>query len=156
MWSGLIGQWPSQKICQALRLTCKVSNRSEFNFYKRTIIFYFTPTCKVYLCQFSHRNLWILFFQTLNYNQEELSPQHFQRVGNYGQYQSCWTNSPKSPCNSMGPSYFDIRTPVFKVLTLDSTYIKFEYVKWSTYIKFEYVFRVICSKKTVRKLKVCK
>jgi hypothetical protein len=56
----------------------------------------------------------------------------------------------------MGPSYFDIRTPVFKVLTLDSTYIKFEYVKWSTYIKFEYVFRVICSKKTVRKLKVCK
>ncbi len=43
----------SQKIaniCQALRLTCKVSN---------------PLTCKVYMFEFSHRNLWILFFQTL-------------------------------------------------------------------------------------------
>ncbi len=96
--------------------------------------------------QFSHRNLWIIFFQTFNHNQEELSLQRSQRVESHGQCKSCWTDSPKSPCNSMGPLYFDICTPVFNIRTLDSMYIKFEYVKWiSRYIEFEYVFRVICS-----------
>jgi hypothetical protein len=31
--------------------------------------FQFPLTCKVYMFQFSHTNLWILFFQTLNHNQ---------------------------------------------------------------------------------------
>ncbi len=76
------------------------------------------------------------FLQTLNHNhQEELSLQHTQRVGSYGQFQPWWTDSPKSPCNSMGPWYFDIRTRGFNIRTLDSA--KFEYVKGSTYIEFE-------------------
>jgi hypothetical protein len=41
----------------------------------------------------------------------------------------------------------------YTVHTLDSTYIEFEYVKWSTYIEFEYIFKVIRSKKTVHKSK---
>jgi hypothetical protein len=68
---------------------------------------------------------------------EELSPQHSQRVGSYEQFQARWTDSPKSSCNSMGPLYIDISTPVFVMRTLDSTYIEFKYVKWSTYIKFQ-------------------
>jgi hypothetical protein len=54
VWSGLIGQWPSQKIAKicnkALRLTCKLSS------------------FHLHLFQFSHTDLWILFFQTLNNN----------------------------------------------------------------------------------------
>jgi hypothetical protein len=65
------------------------------------------------------------FFSSKDWNTttEELSPQHSKRVGSYRQFQSRWTNSPKSPCNSMGPAYFDVGTPVFVMHTLDSTYI---------------------------------
>jgi hypothetical protein len=128
MWSGLIVQWPSQKIAktrQALRLTRKV-----FNFHLHVKF-----TCFNILTE-------IFGFFSSNHEittREGLSPQHSQRVGSYGQFQSCWTNPPKSLCNYMGPLYFNIRTLVFDIRTSDSTYIEFEYVKSSMYIDFEYV-----------------
>ncbi len=61
---------------------------------------------------------------------------------------------PKSPFNSMRPSYFDIRIPVLVMRTLDSTFIEFEYVEGSTYANFEYVYRVMRSERSKRKLKV--
>jgi hypothetical protein len=109
----------SAKNCQALRLTWASSFQLHINF-----------TCFKFITQ-----IFGLFSSKYKITtREELSLQHSQRVGSYGQFQSWWT---KSPSNSLGPSYFDIHTPVFVMRTLDSMYIKFKYVKWSTYIEFQ-------------------
>jgi hypothetical protein len=123
MWSGLIGQWPSQKfakICQALRLTCKVSS---FHLHVKF-------TCFNFLTQIS----WILFFQTLNHNQGRVITPAFPKSWKLWTISSLMNRFPKSPCKYVGPLYFDICTPVFVMRTLDSTYIKLEYIKWGTYL----------------------
>ncbi len=86
------------KIRQALRLTSIVSS---FHLHVKFTCFNFLPQI-------------FGFFSSKHEitTREELSAQHSQRVGSYGQFQSWWTNSPKSPRASMGPLYFDICTPV--------------------------------------------
>jgi hypothetical protein len=94
------------------------------------------------------------FFSSKHYitTREELSTQHSQRVGSYGQFQYWWTNSPKSLWNYMGPLYFDIRTPVFvmrtyivRILNLSTS----SEVRISNFNK--YIYRVMRSEKPVFK-----
>ncbi len=79
--------------------------------------------------QFSHRNLWILFFQPLNHDQGRVITPAFPKSWKLWTISIVLNQFPKVPCNSMGPVYFNIRTPVFNKRTLDSTYIEFDYVK---------------------------
>ncbi len=61
---------------------------------------------------------------------------------------------PKSPCNSMGPLYFNIRTLVFVMRTYVVRTSNSSTLSEVSILNFEYVYRVMGSEKLVRKLKV--
>ncbi len=83
------------KICQALRLKCKVSS---FHLHVKF-------TCFKFLTQI----FGFLYSKHQITTREELSPQYSQRVGSYRQIQSWWTDSLKSPCSSICSTlYFNI------------------------------------------------
>jgi hypothetical protein len=143
MWSGLIGQWPSKnvaKIRQALRLKCKVSS---FPLHVKFTCFNFLT--KIFGLFSS--NHWIT-------TREQLSPQHFQRVGSYGQFLSWWTDSPKSPCNSTEP--LDL-IYVFWYLLCVLWIVRISNLSTLNEVRisnFKYIYGVMRSEKLVRKLKV--
>jgi hypothetical protein len=111
----------------------------------------FSLTCKVYTFQFSHTNIWIIFFQTLNHNQARVITKELEVM------------------NNLNPDELIPRSPhVCGGLCTDSIYVLRHLlcVLWILHISnsitlsevcipnFKSIYRVMCSEKSISKSKV--